>query len=227
MILIVSPHLDDALLGCCDHALAWRQQGWAVRVLTLFSAAGPCVSPVLSSNDTVALDPSRYMQRRRQEDVNALASVGLTAEHLGFVDAGFRGAGKPDFQNMAQLLCGKLGPGGPALVEHAAQALRRHAFGVVKVLCPLAVGGHVDHVITRRACEQVFDPKLLSYYADMPYARAPWRWRATQMTQAVRSRRSWRWLSRAKVQALHHYASQTPLLWAGRPRFPELVLGPP
>jgi len=227
MILIVSPHLDDALLGCCDHALAWRQRGWDVRVLTLFSAAGPCVSPVLSSRDAQALDPALYMRQRRQEDIDALASVGLTAEHLGFVDAGFRGAEAPDFQNLAQLWCGGLGPGGPALVEQATKALRRHAGGIFRVLCPLAVGGHIDHVISRRACEQAFDANLLSYYADMPYARAPWRWRATQMTQAARSRRSWRWVSRAKIQALQHYASQMPLLCGTTPRFPELLLDPP
>ena len=227
MILIVSPHLDDALLGCCDHALAWRRQGWDVRVLTLFSAGGPCVSPVLSSRDAAALDPSRYMRRRRREDVEALASVGWNAVHLGFVDAGFRGVGAPDFQNLTQLLCGTLGPGGSTLVEQAARSLYGHALGTDRVLCPLAVGGHVDHVIARRACEQAFDANLLSYYADMPYARGPWRWRTTQLVQAIRSRRSWRWLSRAKAHALQHYASQMPLLCGRAPRFPELVLNPP
>ena len=227
MILIVSPHLDDARLGCCDHALAWRQQGWAVRAVTLFSAAGPCISPVLSSRVMGALDPSLYMQRRRNEDADALASVGLTAEHLGLVDAGFRGTGTPDFQSLAQLWCGNAGPDGAALVEQAAQALRAQAAGVVRVLSPLAVGGHVDHVIARQACERAFDASQLSYYADMPYARVPWRWRAPQMTQAVRSRRSWHWVSPAKVHALQHYASQMPLVWGRTPRFPELVLGPP
>ena len=226
MIVIVSPHLDDALLSCADHARAWLQQGHEVRVLTLFSAAGPCVSPVLGGHAAASFEAENHMQQRREEDVEALACIGLCAEHLGLVDAGFRGSdGTADFQHLAQLLCGSVGPGGAALVTQATLALCSRMAGVSRVLCPLAVGGHVDHVITRRACEAAAEAKLLSYYADMPYARAPWHWQAAQLAQALRARRSWRWISAAKSQALQRYKSQMPLLFNTQPRFPELLLG--
>ncbi|WP_457424688.1 PIG-L deacetylase family protein [Roseateles sp. P5_E7] len=223
MILIISPHLDDAMLSCCDHALTWRRQGHDVRVLTLFSAAGPCVSPVLGA---ASFDAAGHMRRRRQEDVAALAAIGLKAEHLGLVDAGFRGSGSADFQTLDQLLCGGVGPGGGVLLEQAAQALQSRFIRADRVMCPLAVGGHVDHVITRRACEAAFDAQLLGYYADMPYARAPWRWRPAQLAQLLRARRSWRGFSANKATVLRHYRSQMPLLFRSRPYFPELVLGP-
>jgi hypothetical protein len=35
------------------------------------------------------------------------------------------------------------------------------------LVCPLALGGHVDHVLVRRAAEEL-DRRLL-YYADVPY----------------------------------------------------------
>lgn len=222
MILVISPHLDDALLSCCDHVLAWQRQGRAVRVLTLFTAAGPWVSPVMGEG---VVDGEAHMRRRRTEDADALASIGLAAEHLGLVDAGFRGNGAPHFQSLDQLLSGTTGPGGDAWVMRATRALMEHARGARRVLCPLAVGGHVDHVITRQACEAAFGPQQLGYYADMPYARAPWRWRAAQLLQVLRARRSWHWPTPAKAQVLRHYPSQLPLLFRKQLQFPELVLG--
>ena len=224
MILIVSPHLDDGVLGCGDHAFGWCAGGHAVTVLTVFTAASACVSPLLSAADAAALDGQAYMARRRAEDQAALLRLGLRGAHLGLVDAGFRGGSAPHFPDLRSLLCGTVGIGGDAQVAQAVHALRLRGDQPTLVLCPLAVGGHVDHVITRLACEATFAAERLAYYADMPYARAPWRWRRAQVQAAWQSIRSWRRISPRKRDSLAAYGSQMPLLFRGTPRLPELLL---
>ena len=164
------------------------------------------------------------MAARRLEDQQALQRLGFFGEHLGLVDAGFRGEGGPHFPDLASLLCGHSGPGGAALIEQAVNALRERLHLASLVIAPMGIGGHVDHVITRLACEMVVPRHQLVYYADMPYARSPWRWTAASWRQALASRRSWRWISARKRHALGAYASQLPLLFKRSPRYPELLL---
>jgi LmbE family N-acetylglucosaminyl deacetylase len=226
LILVVSPHLDDAALSCADHALRWQAAGHVVHVLTLFSAAGPWPSPLLGLTPGDVAAAEALMARRRAEDHQALHRLGFACEHLGLIDAGFRGDTTPHFQSLAHLLSGSCGPGGQQLVHQAAHLLRERVAAATGVLAPLGVGGHVDHVITRLACEAAAPAHALVYYADMPYARAPWRWTAPLLRQALTWRRSWHWISPRKRQALAAYASQMPALFRRPPHFPELLLWP-
>lgn len=155
-----------------------------------------------------------------------MRQLGFGFTHLGLVDAAFRGCNGSDFPDLRSLWAGQLGPGGADLVAAAAQRLSSRSVASVQVVAPLGIGGHVDHLIARKACEQVFGAASLAYYADMPYARAPWRWRAAQCRQAALSRRSWRWISPRKQQVLRAYASEMPLLFKSAPKFAELLLLP-
>ncbi len=225
-LLIVSPHLDDAVLSCADHGLDWQRRGGAVHVLTLFSDAGAGRSALLGTEGQPCTDGHTRMQRRRDEDAEAMRQLGFGFTHLGLVDAAFRGSNGADFPDLRRLWAGQLGPGGAELVAATAQRLRCRSADFTQVVAPLGVGGHVDHLIARQACEQAFGAAALAYYADMPYARAPWRWRAAQCRQAALAHRSWRWISPHKQQVLRAYASEMPLLFKSTPKFAELLLLP-
>ncbi len=233
MICIVSPHLDDAALSCADHALTWRAAGEEVLVVNVFTAAG--TSPQLSSLMRPILqasqvdDAEQYVALRLREDGRCLDALGLRACQLGFTDAGFRGASRPDYPTLAALRTGRLLARELDLVAAVATALTQALRGVDEVrlaVSPLGIGRHVDHLITRAACARVFGADRLSFYADMPYARAPWRWSSADLRQLARARRSIKPMTPAKRAALAHYASQMPLMFRGTPRYPELVLLP-
>ena len=55
-----------------------------------------------------------------------------------------------------------------ALPEQIAKAISGRLKSDDKIICPLALGNHVDHVLVRRAAELVGHP--LIYIADIPYA---------------------------------------------------------
>lgn len=108
---------------------------------------------------------------RRDEDVAACAALGAEPLHLGFLDAVYRSDahGAPlytrnfiggavhevDWRGMYFALIARLRP----LMAAAAQ-----------VYSPLAIGGHVDHVLVRSAAEAV-GVRRPAYYEDYPYAQ--------------------------------------------------------
>nr|WP_316642742.1 PIG-L family deacetylase [uncultured Roseateles sp.] len=230
MICIVSPHLDDAAMSCADHALGWVAARQEVLVLNVFTGAGepgPC-STLMAANLRAAgvASAEQYTELRRGEDARCLQALGLQACDLGLSDAGFRGqGGRPDYDSLVALRPGRLGPREQPLVDELSHRLPQLQ-GASLVLCPMGVGGHVDHLIARAACERVVEPGRLAYYADMPYARAPWNWARTDWARLARARWSVKAMTAAKRAALAHYQSQTPLLFGRCSYCPELLLLP-
>ncbi len=62
---------------------------------------------------------------------------------------------------------GLIHPEEQALIENTAEALRQRLPGRARLVCPLGVGGHVDHKLTRAIAERIGLP--VWYYADYPY----------------------------------------------------------
>lgn len=106
--------------------------------------------------------------------MRACAVLGADAAHLGLLDAIYRydTQGAPLYTN--DFIGGAVHPHDWQVqlpkVETALAPLVRAAR---RVYCPLAIGGHVDHVIVRRAVETLADARAIRYYEDFPYADKP------------------------------------------------------
>lgn len=229
MICIVSPHYDDAALSCADHARAWLRAGAQPLVVNVFTAAGAVgADSALMAPSLAAAGVSSalaYAEIRQAEDQACMQALGLRAVDLGFVDAGFRGAEVPDYPDLNAVSVAKLSAREQDRVSQVARALSAYAHAQL-ALCPLAIGNHVDHLITRAACERVFPSTCLAYYADMPYARAPWRWTWSAFRKLPRRRISLITMSIGKRAALALYHSQMAVLFRAPPRYPEILLLP-
>ncbi|MCS6774759.1 MAG: PIG-L family deacetylase [Anaerolineae bacterium] len=173
MILFIAPHLDDVALSC--GGLVWQltQRGIPVTIATVCTADPPVdelSEAALREHKHWGLGDQPY-RVRRIEDQQACARLGAQPVHLGLLDAIYRRApnGAPlysdtvigvsvhpeDWQTQLSAI-------GAALVP----LLHRHA----SVYCPLAIGGHVDHILTRAAVESALPQEArLIYYEDFPY----------------------------------------------------------
>ena len=78
-----------------------------------------------------------------------------------------RGPGGEFLYDSEEALWGGLHPGEAALVEQWASARAAGLPGTAQVVCPLGLGSHADHLLTRAAAERTGRP--LWYYADYPY----------------------------------------------------------
>lgn len=138
--LIVSPHLDDAVLSCWS-VLA-RGGATVVDVCAGLPPAG-----VLGEWDARggATSSRARMRERRAEELAALAGTGATIVLLDLLDWQY-------------------GPAG----EDVAAALAAQLDGAGWVYAPSGVGGHRDHLRVRDAVLGLRPDATL--YADLPYA---------------------------------------------------------
>ncbi len=175
-VLVLSPHLDDAVLSC--GALLARLAGQQpITVATVFTAAAPPPWSLPARRHLRALgvpDADDCFAQRRAEDRDVLAGIGAVPVHLGFRDALFRrgrvGPAYPTFRFDAAR--GRVASCDAELAARVsariAELARARAAGVV--LAPLGVGRHVDHLITRRAARELAGGVPVVYYSDFPYS---------------------------------------------------------
>ena len=225
-IIVFSPHLDDAALGCSDHILAWKKLGLQVRVVTIFTKLSfPSKSPTQGS-------PSDLELKRWSEDKQAMNLLGVSWNHLSFADWTFRrNYEKPCY------ICGRpkrcasnvsiLG----ALQKAITPFAKRGSFVV-----PLGIGGHIDHLLVREAAENRTELSELCYYVDYPYALSILNWTLSDLMEVIAAKKSIKIMSNAKRQLLKKYTSQIPqifshtrlsmpwIIWTIAKSYPEIVL---
>jgi LmbE family N-acetylglucosaminyl deacetylase len=206
MLLVISPHLDDAVLSC-GQALA--------------ACAGSTVLTVFAGVPRAARQSTDWDRRcgfasaaeaiacRRGEDERALRVLDARPLWLDFCDAQY---GQP--------------PSARALRQQIRAAVRR--LRPQRLLYPLGLF-HGDHLLCHAACRDALAPHGLPpiqalAYEDVPYRAAPGllqarlaeladqQLRATPACMPLAGRRA----TLAKVRALRAYASQLRALGADR-----------
>lgn len=178
--IYLSPHFDDVALSC--GGLVWEQVQAGARVSVWTVCAGEIPAGVLSPF-AEALHArwetgQTTVQQRRAEDISSCQAMQASYLHFPLPDCIYRRPGidywtEPK-ENSAEFLYasegaifGAVHPLEKSLVEqlshHLGEALPRQA----DVVCPMALGGHVDHQLARAAAEKL--GHRLWYYADYPY----------------------------------------------------------
>ena len=177
--LFVSPHLDDIALSCGGVARQRVLAGDEVFVATVCTADAPTnwrASPAAHHvHAEWRLGNQPYPLRRREDDA-ACALLGARAVHLNQPDAVYRfdAAGAPYYTN--NFMGGQVHPAdqrdqGGALERALLAWLEKNGLRQLRVIAPLGLGGHVDHLLTRRVVERVCKARglKLSYFEDFPY----------------------------------------------------------
>lgn len=166
----LSPHLDDVVYSC--GGLIWEQVHSGAQVEVWTVCAGDAGGPLSDYARSLHIRWGTGMEAvavRRAEDLEACRKLGVTARHFSIPDCIYRrlpDSGAPVVKSDADLFS-PLKTGERYLVEELADQLKRSLSPPVNVVCPLAVGGHMDHRLTRMAAEAVKTP--LWFYADYPY----------------------------------------------------------
>lgn len=187
-IIFVSPHLDDAILSSGE-LISRLSKIIPVRVVTVFTNA---TSPPESDLALGYLKQCGYKNGsslfsvRRREDRRAFGKVGITPTHLGFVDSTWR---RNTTNPILISLLYKLNKSLPYRYPETYFPKRLHildymTFLSIKnamkkltngrsrylVFCPLAVGSHVDHILVRNLCADLYGKNVV-YWVDYPYSK--------------------------------------------------------
>lgn len=169
--LYISPHLDDVVFSCGGLIVRQISGGDIVTVLTLFAGDPPGVSlsPFAQELHLRWGVGPRAVAERRKEDLLACGYLGATAVHCDFPEAIYR-------QNKVR---GWVYPSEEAIFcapDESETGLAAHLVNVIQpalkeavnLYAPLGLGGHVDHILCRRAVSELNVD--VWYYADFPYA---------------------------------------------------------
>jgi LmbE family N-acetylglucosaminyl deacetylase len=176
-LLAVSPHLDDVALSVGGIVARAVENGADVVVGTVFTTDNPhpaVLSPVIEElNKLWNLGPSPFAFRRR-EDVAAVSALGARVIHGGLLDAIYRTDRERNFLYPIRTRVFSE----PSHEDDIFPALNKlfadwiEDFQPDSILCPLAVGRHVDHVITSESFRTVALGRNLNVflYEDIPYS---------------------------------------------------------
>ena len=146
-IVILSPHLDDAVLSCWRVLTAPAE----VTVINVFAGSPSLSGPAWWDQLTRATDSAQRVRERVEEDRSALALAGRTPVNLELLDEQYRDPGQP------------IAPP----TEKIAEAIEVGS----EICAPAAFGGHPDHVLVRAAALELrAQGHAVSLYADLPHA---------------------------------------------------------
>ena len=224
-LLILSPHLDDAVLSVGGIMERAAEDGIAVAVGTIFTADANYA--LASSARVKALhalwglgdNPSVV---RREEDIAAVKLLGSDYIHGDMLDAIYRtDSGGEALYATTGAVFSEPSPKDQvwlplrSLLEEWLTALKPSV-----VLCPLAVGRHVDHVITSeafRGAQFTAKPDIF-LYEDMPYSAGFFPPELPDTVQGAISRSNWEVgasvtvsvHTEKKIAAIMKYKSQLP-----------------
>ncbi|MCC6904799.1 MAG: PIG-L family deacetylase [Anaerolineae bacterium] len=234
--IYLSPHPDDAVLSCGGAIHTQAARGERVAVITLFAASPPADMPLspfaeslharwrASAGVGAFSDPPAV---RRAEDIHACAALHPTVQviHFPLSDCIYRA--DPDsgayLYASEEAIFGEPASSDPAWAVLAGlPSLPEDA----RLYCPLAVGGHVDHRVTRCAIEAWgLSPDRLWYYEDYPYvladgaleaALAGGGWQAERIPLTGEA-------LEARIRAIAEHRSQISTFWAGAEAMREAI----
>ncbi len=164
-VLLLSPHLDDAVFSAGGTAACLAGRGFEVVIATVFSAGPhPATGFALACQRDKGLgDEVDYMALRRAEDARAAAVLGARARWLGLHEAPNRGYGSP-----AALFGPYVAADDPWPIEQAvARCIAEEAPDLL--LAPAALGAHVDHRRVLDAVLHACERKPAAFWRDTPY----------------------------------------------------------
>lgn len=168
--IFISPHLDDAILSTGGLIHDLTHAGKEVEIWTMMCG-------FLSNEDVSAFASKLHTQwgfqsaeetvrSRRKEDQTAAGILKAQAGYFDFPDCIYRRDTSGSWLYDQNTFISPRSEDEKLVVEMTT-ALAKRITPEDEVVCPLAIGGHVDHVITRQAVENLKRP--LQYYADIPY----------------------------------------------------------
>lgn len=183
----ISPHLDDAALSSGE-LMRYLSKITKVTVLNVFTTIDSkretrMVKNTLKFTDS---DTSRELyNKRKKKDKNALLSIKVRSINLDFVEAPWRKISSPSFVRKLlsaflpefvhiyptykfHIASGNISKFDYKLIDNINRKIQKVIPSRAIIFCPMGIGNHVDHLITREAVEKTYTP---IYWVDQPYIK--------------------------------------------------------
>lgn len=154
-VFILSPHIDDAAYSLTLTISKLLENNIPVHFINCFTKTR--WTGVFVSRD---IEVVTTLRKQEDEAFNQYLGSKINIANLDLLDAPLRNNYIHQFHpfNDDEL----------QLIEQLKNYLLENVDGVL--LCPLAIGNHIDHVICREAVLQVYSKLKVLFFEDLPYA---------------------------------------------------------
>ncbi|MCB0317240.1 MAG: PIG-L family deacetylase [Bdellovibrionales bacterium] len=167
--IVLSPHFDDAVLSCSGLILQQKSFNKSILILTVFGGI-----PDKPYSETAQYFHSRWgldenpVQIRRSEDQLACKLLGVDFLHLDFLDCIYRfdKNGNPLINSHDDLFKVKKNSEPDLLMK--LEIKLKELCDSQKVIIPIGLGSHIDHLLCREAAESA-NLDCFAYYEEYPY----------------------------------------------------------
>lgn len=197
-VFFISPHLDDAIFSA-GGLIAHLAKKVPLTVVNVFTSSGNGISTLSAAKylrQCQTRDPKRLFEIRLKEDRTVFSKLDAKVVNLGLTDALWRKKKRlgivrsvlsrilPEFGALYPTyrfhILGKINKEDGILQTKIRQRLKsiiQKEKDNFLVFCPLGFGSHVDHLIVRDICTNLFKDNLI-YWSDSPYfmesKKKPW-----------------------------------------------------
>ncbi|PID86738.1 MAG: hypothetical protein CSA11_07660 [Chloroflexi bacterium] len=174
--IYLAPHLDDAALSCGGQIHQLTAVHKQVLIVTIMAGDPPAHAV---HSDFVRALHERWNLKvnaeavRRQEDMEACRILGADFCHWPIPDCIYRlhpETGQPLYPSWQEVITA-IHPAETQLIQELGQK-----FATLppsnRIIAPLGIGHHADHLVTRKAAEVYFGSRLW-YFEDYPYVQNP------------------------------------------------------
>lgn len=165
MNIIISPHIDDAMLSIGGSIINWQKKGEQCLVVNIFTTTDFVVSKDSAENSESSI-------LRKREEQNVANMLDFKVQNLDYPDATVRGYKKP-IGPLAYFSRINRGKDNNLIkeIENILVTLFKKNPGSVYYF-PLSPAGHVDHLITREVISRLIREGTIRnfvFYEDLPY----------------------------------------------------------
>jgi LmbE family N-acetylglucosaminyl deacetylase len=207
--IYLSPHLDDAVFSAGGLIYEQSMADIQTEIWTIMSGHP---EEIELSNFAIGLherwgvnSAEESLNLRRLENEKATNLVGAKTVYFNFIDSMYRCGPNGEALYTSSFL--RQHKSDANLPEKIAKSISKSLSAEDVLVCPLAIGGHIDHVLVRKAAELLHRP--LIYIADVPYLlnnpRKLW-WNTLWMKKVIQPVS--RPCLRVWLEAIQAYASQ-------------------
>ncbi len=169
-ILIISPHLDDAVLSCGDLIHKLNSEGNIIDVVTVFSKDASDLSSSAIRFHYNCFLPNMPMKHRKIEDKKAHKLLNCGSIYLNLLECLYRKNNNeflyPDLDNIYHLE-----KKDTKIIKTVEEKLLKIVNNYDIVLCPMGLGGHADHLVCNKAVNNIkkqINGKLF-FYEEVAY----------------------------------------------------------
>jgi LmbE family N-acetylglucosaminyl deacetylase len=171
-VLIVSPHLDDAVLSCGDLINKLINDNNIVDVITVFSKdeKKENLSDAAKKFHSNCFLPSNPMIERKKEDRKAHNYLKCKSHYMDYLECLYRKHDNkhlyPDLNNIYHLE-----DNDKKIIKDVEKSLSKIINNYDIILAPLGLGGHADHLVCNKAINNIKNiiKGKLYFYEEVAY----------------------------------------------------------